>query len=96
MEVSEGALEEEREESPMDHSAPPPAPPPQSHVHAADPRHYWGRGNVMEGEGQPDEGILKHKGKATSFINFCMNMDPVMLFFLAHFMFCSFITIHHK
>ena len=61
MEVSEGAQEEEREESPMDHSAPPPAPPPQSHVHAADPRHYWGRGNVMEGEGQPDEGILKHK-----------------------------------
>ena len=59
MDDSEDKEEEQREETPMDSSDPPAAPPaPPPHVHDADPRHYWGRGNVMEGEGQVDEGIV--------------------------------------
>ena len=59
MDDSEDIEEEQREETPMDSSDPPAAPPaPPPHVHDADPRHYWGRGNVMEGEGQVDEGIV--------------------------------------
>ena len=57
MEESEDVQEERREETPMDSSDPPPPPPPP-HVCDADPTHYWGRGHVMEGEGQADEGDL--------------------------------------
>ena len=46
--------EEEREETPMEGAESHPG-----HVHDADPTYSWGRGNVMEGEGQQAEGIVK-------------------------------------
>ena len=45
--------EEEREETPMEGAESHPG-----HVHDADPTYSWGRGNVMEGEGQQEEGSL--------------------------------------
>ena len=46
--------EEEREETPMEGAESRPG-----HVHDADPTYSWGRGNVMEGEGQQEEGTVK-------------------------------------
>ena len=48
---TEDVKEEAREETPMDTTG---LRPP--HVHDADPTYYWGRGHVMEGEGQDIEG----------------------------------------